>query len=141
MILHCNFEELRALSTGVELVLSEPAVSATSAVAAPAEAVALVEMLAPRLSGDLSVGTLAEQRQLREAVSLICASLHLRMDERILEFDPAHEEAVNLYFDYAHSRTVLDRVDRMGSEMDAIIELITGEPATSETAALVTFPD
>jgi hypothetical protein len=141
VILHCNFEELRALSAGAEVVLGAAVGSSAAAVAAPAEAVAQVEMLAPRLTGDLSVATLAEQRQLRGAVSVICASLLTRLDERVLAYHPAHEEAVALYFDYAHTRTVLDRVDRLGAEMDAIIELITGEAATEETAQSVTFPD
>lgn len=141
MILHCNFEELRALSAGAEVVRTEVMASSGSAIAAPAEAAALVDALLPRLTGDLSVATLAEQRQVRTAVSAICESLHLRMDESILAHNPAHEEAVNFYFDYAHTRTVLDRLDRMGSEMDAIIELITGQPATDEAAATITFAD
>ncbi|MDP9348129.1 MAG: hypothetical protein M3P24_03155 [Gemmatimonadota bacterium] len=141
MILHCNFEELRALSAGAEVVLGAAVGSSDSPVAAPAEAMAQVEMLVPRLTGDLSVSTLAEQRMVRGAVALICESLHTRMDERILAYHPGHEEAVTLYFDYAHTRTVLDRVDRMGAEMGAIIELITGETATEETARGVTFSD
>ena len=141
MILHCNFEELRALSAGAEVMMMEVAASSGSAIAAPAEAAALVEALLPRLTGDLSVSTLAEQRQVRGAVFAICESLHARMDESILAHNPAHEEAVNFYFDYAHTRTVLDRVDRMGSEMGAIIELITGGPASEETAAVITFAD
>lgn len=141
MILHCNFEELQALSTGAEMVLSVTTASGDSPIATPPEAVAAVETLAPHFTGDLSVSTLAEQRQLRDAVSLICDGLHTRMDEVIVEYHPAHEEAVSLYFDYAHVRTVLERVDRIGDEMDAIIELITGAPATDESAASVTFPD
>lgn len=141
MILHCNFEELRALAAGAEMLATATAGEAHASVAAPSEAMALVEALVPRLSGDLSVTTLAEQRQIQEAVTVIVDSLLARMDERILEYHPAHEEAVSLYFDYAHSRSVLDRVERMGSEMDAIIELITGQAATPEAAAAITFGD
>jgi hypothetical protein len=141
VILHCNFEELRALSAGAEVVLGAAVGSSDSPVAAPSEAVAQLEMLVPRLTGDLSVATLAEQRQLRGAVALICETLHARMNEQILAYHPAHEEAVLVYFDYAHTRTVLDRVDRMGAEMGAIIELIAGEAATEETARTVSFSD
>jgi hypothetical protein len=141
VILYCNFEELRALAFGAEMVLSEPGAAPESAVAAPAEAVALIEQLLPRLTGDLSVTTLAEQRQVRKAVSVICDELRAKMDERIVQIGPGHEDAVNTYFDYAHSRVVLDRLDRMGSEMYAIVELITGAVPSEQAAQSVTFPD
>lgn len=141
MILHCNFEEIQALTSGAEMVLAGADAPEESAVAAPAEAIALIEHLLPRLTGDISVTTLSEQRQVRQAISVICSGLLSRMDEKILAYSPGHEEAVNTYFDYGHSRTVLDRVDQIGSEMGAIIELITGESATDETAVSVTFPD
>ncbi|HEX2091415.1 MAG TPA: hypothetical protein VHG28_03395 [Longimicrobiaceae bacterium] len=141
MILHCNFEELRALAYGAEMVLSGQPVASGAAVAAPAEAIALVEQLLPRLTGDISLTTLAEHHQVRGAISVICEGFQERLDDRILEFHPGHEEAVATYFDYAYSRTVLHRVDQIGAEMDAIIELITGAPPTIETAASITFPD
>ncbi len=141
MILHCNFEELRALAFGAEMVLTGQAAAQEAAVAAPAEAVTLVEQLLPRLTGDITITTLAEQHQVRKAISVICGGFRELMDDKILEYNPAAEEAVATYFDYAHSRTVLDRVDRIGAEMDAIIELITGAPATEQTAASITFQD
>lgn len=143
MILHCNFEELRALASGAEMVLEGAGAGAGSgsAVAAPAEAMALVELLRPRLVGDMSVNSLAEQRQVRKAVHAICEELRLHLDERIVQFSPGHEEAVNTYFDYAHSRIVLDRLDRMGAEMYAIVELITGAAPTERSARTVSFSD
>lgn len=141
MILHCNFEELRALSAAVELIVTDSHASSDSAVAAPPEGVARVETLLPRLSGDLSIETLEDQRGVREAVSLIRDNLLVRLDAKILEYHPAHEEAVSLYFDYGYSRGVLERVERMGAEMEAMIELITGERADPVSATSIGFPD
>lgn len=141
MILYCNFEELRALTFGAEMVLSGPGAAPEAAVAAPAEAIGLIELLLPRLHGDLSVTTLAEQRQVEKAVAVICEELLARMDEKILAYSPGSEEAVVTYFDYGHARTVLDRVERIGAEMSAIIELISGEAPTEQTARSVTFAD
>lgn len=142
MILSCNYEELRALESGAELILSEYAHHSQGAVAAPVEVLTQVERLRPRLgAGPLSIDSLADQRAVRGAVAFICESLHDRLESKVLEFHPAHEEAVSLYFDYAHVIAVLKRLDEMGSEMSALIELMTGEPPTPEAAASVSFPD
>lgn len=136
MILHCNFEELRALSSAIELMATDAGQYGT-AVAAPPEGVAKVEQLLPRLTGDVTIETLDDQRRVREAVGILVADLHRRLDDKVLEFHPAHEEAVALYFDYAHGRTVLHRLDRMGAQMEAIIDLIGDHSA----AAGMSFPD
>jgi hypothetical protein len=136
VILHCNFEELRALSSAIELMATE-AGRYGAAVSAPPEGVAKVEQLLPRLTGDVSIESLDDQRRVREAVGILVADLHRRMDDKVLEFHPAHEEAVALYFDYAHGRTVLHRLDRMGAQMEAIIDLISGDRST----AGLSFPD
>ena len=132
MILHCNFEELRALSAASEMIVADghghPGV-----VAAPAEGVVMVEQLLPRLDADVSIETLPDQRRVVTAVRFICGDLHRRMDERIIATHPADEEAVALYFDYAYSRMVLHRLDLMGTEMEAIADLIGG--------SALTFPD
>lgn len=141
MILSFNFEELRALETGAELFLEEQAHTAASPVAAPSEARADVERLRPRLAAAISVSTLADQRALRKAIAAIAGDLHERMEETVLRYHPAHEEAVSLYFDYAHVFGVLTRLDEMGEEMRALIELMTGEPVSDESARVVTFPD
>ena len=141
MILHCNFEELRALASGAELLLMEYQSSAPGYIVAPSVAATDVERLRPRLRESLSIVTLAEQRSVRKAVGAICEELHERLEEKVLQFHPAHEEAVSLYFDYAHAFGVLNRLDEMGIEMAGIIELMTGGPVTDGAATTVTFPD
>jgi hypothetical protein len=140
VILYCTFEELSALSAGGERVLAE-AGSGTGVVVAPPEIIADVESLLPRLSGDISVTTLAEQQSIARAVTFILAELKQRLDAQILDAHPADEFAVQGYFDYAHTLSVQDRVIRLGAEMQAIIQVLTGAPATSETARNFTIPD
>lgn len=141
MNLNCNFEELRALAAGAELILDPLGTHSSGSVAAPVEAMTQVAMLQPRLAGSLSVETLEEQRWMRRAVEAICTTLHERMDEKVLEYHPAHEEAVALYFDYAHAFGVLRRLEAIGSEMRGVIELMTGEQPSDEAARRVTFPE
>jgi hypothetical protein len=141
MILNFNFEELRALEAGAEMFLAEHSHSMASAVAAPSEARADVERLRSRLGGAISINTLADQRALRKAIAAICGDLHERMEESVIRYHPAHEEAVALYFDYAHVFGVLTRLDEMGTEMNALIELMTGAPPSDAAAREVTFPD
>lgn len=140
MILQCNFEELRALASGAELLLAGQLRSGQGSIVAPSEAATEVEQLLPRLTGGLSITTLVEQRTVRKAVAAICEELHDRLEEKVLQYHPAHEEAVSLYFEYAHAFGVLKRLDEMGTEMTAMIELMTGS-VTDEAAAEVTFPD
>jgi hypothetical protein len=85
----------------------------------------------------MSIETLPDQRRVQKAVHFIVGDLHRRLDERIIETHPADEEAVALFFDYGHSRSVLHRLELMGAEMEAIVELIGGGAA----AAGMTFPD
>ena len=140
MILYCTFEELSALSAGGERVLAE-AGSGNGIVAAPPEILADVESLLPRLNGDVSVTTLAEQQRIARAVTFIVAELKQRMDAMVLDMHPADEYTVQAYFEYAHALTVQDRVVRMGAEMQALISLLTGAPANSQTAQNFTIPD
>src|SRR5829696_1077663 len=133
MILHCNFEELRALAAASELIVGD-AQGQPGVVAAPPEGLVMVEQLLPRLTGDMSIETLQDQRLVQRAVQFIVGDLHRRMDQRIIDTHPADEEAVALYFDYGHSRSVLHRLELMGAEMEAIVELIGGSAASA-------FPD
>jgi hypothetical protein len=135
VILHCNFEELRALAAASEMIVADG--DAHPGMAGAREGVVMVEQLLPRLTGDVSIETLLDQRRVQKAVSFIVGDLHRRMDERIIATYPADEEAVALYFDYGYSRSVLYRLDQMGAEMEAIVELIGGGTA----AAGMTFPD
>jgi hypothetical protein len=140
MILNCNFEELQALRSGADLVLSgsgAPVEIGSGMVGTSAD----VEELIPLLDGSISVHSLSDLEAIAGAVGLISATLSRRLEEKVLELHPAHEEAVALYFDHAHSLVVLDRLARMAAEMRAIIELMTGEQPTAESASSVRFPD
>jgi hypothetical protein len=139
VILNCTFEELRALATGAELILAEQRHPSTGGIVAPARALTEIEKIVPRLVGDLTVVTLAEQRALRKAVAAIRDDLHERLEEKVVQLHPAHEEAVSLYFDYAHVFGVLARLDEMGAEMTALIELTTGQPVNDRVAATYAF--
>jgi hypothetical protein len=129
MILRCNYEELRALASAGESLV------ASAGRAVPAR----VERLLPRLTGDVSIDTLDDQRGVRSAVASIVEDLRGRMDREIVAHGPAHEDAVNLYFEYGYSRSVLHRLDEMGGEMEALADLLTG--GHPELAGALTFPD
>lgn len=140
MILRCNFEELGALRSGATgLLRGRPEVS--SAVVAPPEGLQEVEALMPRMDGDLSVETLADQRRVLKGVAAIVSQLREEMDTSVLATHPADETAVSAYFFYAHALSVLKRLTELGQEMEALIEIVTGAPATDEMAATFRFPD
>lgn len=140
MILRCTFEELGALKQGANVLLSEGP-GDRSLVAAPPEGWEQVQALLPRLSGDLAMETLADQRRVLEGVAAIVARLKDEMDLSVLASHPADESAVSSYFVYAHALAVLDRVVQLGDEMEALIEVVTGAPATPHVAATFRFPD
>jgi len=140
MILHCTFEELSAFSAAAGRVLSE-STEHGAAVAAPPEILAELETLTNRLDGDISVITLAEQRALLRVINFVLADLRVRMDAAVLEYHPAGEAAVQTYFDYAHVLVLQDRLRRMGEQMSALIELMTGAPPNEISAKQVGFPD
>ena len=140
MILRCNFEELGALRRGAHGFLGEHP-GRGSPVAAPPEGWEEVQALLPRLSGDLTVETLADQRRILTAVSVIVGSLKEAMDLSVISAHPADESAVSDYFLYAHALSVLHRLSELGQEMEALIEVVTGAPATPEVAATFRFPD
>jgi len=140
VILHCNFEELRALTAGGRSLLEEDSEGHAS-VLAPAESRARVEALLPRLTGDLSVASLAEARGMRTAVHAIVEFLRVEMEATILATHAADESAVAAYFDFAHALSVFHRLHEMVTEMEALVELVTGEPADAETARTFRFPD
>jgi hypothetical protein len=140
VILQCNYEELGALRQGAEAVLgasgADPCV-----VAAPPAGRARVEALVSQLEGDVSIGTLAVQRGVEEAVRAIVACLRAEMEARVMAAHPADESAVSAYFDYAHALAVHRRVEEMGQHMAALIEIVTGTPPTEALATSFAFPD
>lgn len=140
MILHCNYEELRALRSGGRSLLEGGAEEA-SYVLAPPQDRARVEALLPLLDGDVSVTTLAELSAVTLAVDAILAYLRAEMEATVLATHAADEGAVAAYFDFAHVLTVLNRLHDLAAEMEALIELVTGAPPDSETALTFRFPD
>lgn len=140
MNLHCNFEELTALASTAERVLSMHGATEAS-VAAPPRALADLEALAPRLSGEISITTLHAQRSVQRALELALEDTRARMDMLVLDQHPAAEDTVAAYFEYAHILAVLDRTRRIGTEMSVLIELMTGRGPDDATAGSFAFPD
>ncbi|GMR13376.1 MAG: hypothetical protein BMS9Abin29_1583 [Gemmatimonadota bacterium] len=140
MIFRCNFEELSALRHGARAVLDEYSPE-EAVVAAPPEDLEQVARVLPRLEGDLSIGTLREQRGLQKAVMAIVERLRVEMEVTVAATHPADEGAVTAYFDFAHAYSVLSRLDDIGLEMEALIELVTGASASDDIARTFVFPD
>jgi hypothetical protein len=140
VILYLSYEEVQALRQGARSFLREEG-GGPCAVAAPPTARAEVSALEEKLVGDLDVNTLGQQRALTSAVSTIVECLRIEMETAVGETHPAHEGAVAAYFEYAHCLSVLSRLREIGNEMEALIEVLTGKPADTETATNFHFPD
>jgi len=140
VVLHCNYEELKALRDGARAFL-EGSVTDAQAVAAPPEDRARVEGLVPLLEGTLSIRTLKEQRRVREAVDAVVAYLRAEMELFVTTTHPASEGAVAAYFDFAHALSVQHRIVELGSEMTALVEVVTGRSVTDDVSASFVFPD
>ena len=141
MILSFNYEELSALREGARALLAHGEEGGAGGLLAPPATRAGVEALLPRLTGVVVVDTLADQRELEEAVRAIADCLRSALDFAIVVTHPADEFAVSAYFDYAHTLSVLARLKEIGSEMEALIEVVTGEQGDTETASTFHFPD
>lgn len=141
MILHCNFEEIQALRSGATAFLGlEPGAEAVP-VAAPPLAKARVEALLMKLDGDVSLPTLAEQRQLESGVRTIVEFLQGEMKALIADHSPTDEGAMDAYLDFAKAYSVLARLRRIGREMEALVEVMIGGPVTPELERSFEFPD
>jgi hypothetical protein len=140
VILHFNYEELTALRAGAEVFLDRGETGGGGVLAPSGERVR-VEALLPLLDGDVSVSTLAEVRSVQAAVDVVTSMLRADMEAVVLATHPAGEQAVSAYFDFAHVFSVAHRLDETAQEMEALIELVTGEPPTSESARTFLFPD
>ena len=140
MILYFSFEEIRALRAGADAFLVEEGPSG-AAVLAPSEKKERVEALLAMLVGDVSISTLQELRRVQMAIHAILARLRVEMETVVVATHAADEGAVGAYFDYAHALIVSHRIDEMASEMSAMIELVTGEPPTRDSARDFRFPD
>lgn len=140
MILYCSFEELTAARSAAGRALGDDN-DTQRTVAAPPIAIADLEALAPRLTGDVSIATLGEQISIQRALLFLLDEARSALDESILTLHPGDELAVQAYFDYAHLLTLADRVRRVGQEMALLIEVVTGAPPTEELARTFSFPD
>lgn len=141
MILQCDFEEMQALRAGAYLVQQAEEEGWPEILDPSPDAVEAAERFHELRDGELSVATLAEVERLVGAVALISDTFDERLRTIILEREPSDEEAVALYFDWARAQRVLHRLGTMYDDMHALIELMTGESPTADTAASVTFPD
>lgn len=140
MILRFNYEEVTALRHGGETLLHHGS-GQESAVAAPSPSRAVVGAFLGQLEGDLSLSTLEEQMRVESAVRAIVGVLRAEMEAAVAQAHPADETAVASYFDFAHALSVLSRVEDMGREMRAIIEITTGTPPSAEETREFVFPD
>jgi hypothetical protein len=131
VILTCNYEELSALRSGAGAFLNSGVQA--SPVAAPSTTRVAVESLLSRLGGTFSLSTLAEVSELELGVRAIVEHLRAEVDLLVLSTHPAAEQSVAAYFEFAHALSVLGRVENVGQEMKAVIEVVTGEPADEET--------
>jgi hypothetical protein len=142
VILHVNYEEMQALRAGARVFLAHAeGVGHRGGVLAPTESRARVEALARRLQGDLSLGTLEELRKVQTGIAAIVESLRVEMESAVLATHPADELAVAAYFDFAHGLAVASRLREMAEEMEALIELVTGEAPSLDSARTFRFPD
>lgn len=140
MILHFNYEELRALRSGARTLLGRE-LGSSSPVLAPPESRARVEALESRLGGDLSLHTLEELRNVEVAVAAIVECLRAEMEATVVASHAAGEEAVAAYFDFAHALTAAHRLEEISDEMSALVELVTGRPPDAESRRAFRFPD
>lgn len=136
MILRVCYEEVTALNSAAERLLASPG---GGGVVAPPEALAELEGRLP-LRGDLSVETLAQQRRLLGAVEHVLTHLKRRMDAIILEQYVGSDDAVNAYFDYANVLTIQGRLQDLGREMIAMLEVMGGAVGP-DAAEEIAFPD
>jgi predicted nucleic acid-binding protein len=140
VILYLSFEELTALSAEAERVLDASA-AAGHGIAAPPRLLAEVEQFAQLLTGDVGVSTLEQQRSIRRVVDHLLDGCRFRMDALILDQHPAAEGAVAAYFDYAHVLSASSRIDRLGTEMEVLLQVMTGEDPDSEAGRRFSFPE
>lgn len=140
MILWCNYEEMQALKHGASAVLGlEDGYGCSASVSS--EDAERVHALLPRLSGDLSIRTLAEAREVGSALETIVRCLEAAMKSVVVQSHPGDEGAVDAYFGFAHGFAVLSRAREMQGEMAAMIEVFTGVPVSAELERTFDFPD
>jgi hypothetical protein len=140
VILYCNYEELTALKAGARVLLDRAEADSERARLSP-RLRADVENLLPLLDGDISLSTLGEVLSVERAVIAIVRHMRVDMETKVVVTHPAEEGAVAAYFDFAHGFVVEHRVREMAAEMEALIELVTGEEPTREAVGSFDFYD
>jgi hypothetical protein len=140
VILYCNYEELTALKAGARVLLDRAEADSERARLSP-RLRADVENLLPLLDGDISLSTLGEVLSVERAVIAIVRHMRVDMETKVVVTHPAEEGAVAAYFDFAHGFVVEHRVREMAAEMEALIELVTGEEPTREAVGSFDFSD
>jgi hypothetical protein len=140
VILYLSFEELAALGSCAERVLLADIVSGHG-IAAPPQLVADVEHFSQRLTGDIAIASLEDQRTLQLVVRHLLDSSRAAMDEAVILQHAAAESAVAGYFEYAHVLSVSHRLHAIGEEMAAIVQLMTGDDPDSEGGRRFSFPE
>lgn len=139
VIVTCSYEELAALRGGAEVMLD--AVPDIRVPEAPGPTRTALELLLDRLSGDLSLSTLADQMAVEHVVGAVVAHLRSEMEACVVSGHPAAEASVAAYFDFAHALSVLERVRVVGSQMRQMAEVMTGTPVDGGTIRTLVFPD
>lgn len=137
MILRMSFEELTALNSAAERLLSGPE---GGGVAAPPEVMAELEVRLP-LDGDVTVMTLGQQRRLQGAVGYVLDHLKRRMDALTVEQYVGSDDSVNAFFDYANVLNLHVRLEAIGRKMTALVELMIGGAPTPDAEEEISFPD
>lgn len=140
MILYLSFEELAALGSCAERVLFANAATGHG-IAAPPQLVADVEQFTHRLTGDIAITSIEDQRTLQLVLRHLVDRCRAEMDEAVILQHAAAESAVASYFDYAHVLTVSHRLTAIGEEMAAIVHLMTGDDPESESGRRFSFPE
>jgi hypothetical protein len=140
MILYLSFEELAALAACAETALA-PGPAPGHGVAAPSRIQYEIEQFALRLDGDVAIETLTDHERIQRVISHLLDDARARVDEAILLEHAAAESAVAAYFTFAHVLAVHDRLIRIGEEMAALAELMTGDDPESESARRFRFPE
>ena len=139
MIVTCSYEELAALRAGAESMLD--AAPDTRVPEAPGPTRTALELLLDRLSGDLSLSTLADQMAVEHAVRAVVGHLRSEMELCVVSGHPAAEASVAAYFEFAHALSVLERVRATGRQMRQMAEVMTGSPVDGGTIRTFIFPD
>jgi hypothetical protein len=141
VILYLSFEELAALSASAESLLAAAALVEHGIVAPSTHVLDEIEHFAGQLNGDIVIASLDDHARMHAVVRHLLAECKLRMHEAVLLQHAAAESAVAAYFSYAHVLTVENRLERIGEEMTALAQLMTGEEPGSEAARRFIFPE